>query len=114
MRMWTMLDAAVATLLVLGGLSGLVGGIGLLRFPDFYTRLHAVGITDTSCALLVVLGLVVAAGWSLLTLKLLLILLFLLFTSPTATHALARAAVADDIEPVASGPVAKGERPSKS
>ena len=109
-----MLDAAVAVLLVLGGLAGLVGGVGLLRFPDFYTRLHAVGITDTSCALLVVLGLVAAAGWSLLTVKLLLILLFLLFTSPTATHALARAAVADDIKPIVSEPAAGGERSSKS
>lgn len=112
-----MLELVAGILLVAGGLFGLVGGIGLLRFPDFYTRLHAAGITDTLCALLVVLGLVLLAGWSLLTLKLLLILLFLLFTSPTATHALARAAVADDIEPLTGkGPAAggKGAPPSKA
>lgn len=97
-----MLDLVAGILMVAGGLFGLVGGIGLLRFPDFFTRQHAGGISDTLCALLVVLGLVVAAGWSLLTLKLLLILLFLLFTAPTATHALARAAVADGIQPVTS------------
>lgn len=95
-----MLELVAGILMVLGGVFGLVGGIGLLRFPDFFTRLHAAGISDTLCALLVVLGLVLLAGISLLTLKLLLILLFLLFTAPTATHALARAAVADGIQPL--------------
>lgn len=94
-----MLDVIIGACLIAGGIFGVIGGLGLLRFPDFYTRLHAAGITDTLCALLIVLGLVISAGFSLLTLKLLLILLFLLFTAPTATHALARSAVADGIEP---------------
>ena len=85
--------------LLAGGAFGIIGGIGLLRFPDFYSRLHAAGITDTLCALLIILGLVLQAGLSLLALKLLLILLFLLFTAPTAIHALARAALADNVEP---------------
>lgn len=102
-------EVLVGILLASGGLFGLVGGAGLLRFPDFYTRLHAAGITDTMCALLIVLGLAVSTGWALITLKLLLILLFLLFTSPTATHALARAAVADGLEAEPSGePPSKG------
>lgn len=95
-----MLEALAGALMVAGGVFGLVGGIGLLRFPDFFTRLHAAGISDTLCALLVLLGLVLLAGVSLLTLKLLLILLFLLFTAPTATHALARAGVVDGIQPL--------------
>jgi multicomponent Na+:H+ antiporter subunit G len=104
------LEFVVGVLLVSGGVFGLVGGIGLLRFPDFYTRLHAAGITDTLCALLVILGLVVSVGWGVLMLKLLLILLFLLFTAPTATHALARAAVADSLDPGTP----TGEPPSKA
>lgn len=105
-----MLEVIAGIFLIAGGVFGLIGGIGLLRFPDFYTRLHAAGITDTLCALLIVLGLVISAGFSLLTLKLLLILLFLLFTAPVATHALARTAVADEIEPHAAGSD-KGELP---
>lgn len=89
--------------LLAGGAFGIIGGLGLLRFPDFYTRLHAAGVTDTLCALLIILGLVLQAGLSQISLKLLLILLFLLFTTPTATHALARAALAGDLKPEAPG-----------
>lgn len=89
-------------LLLTGGLFGVIGGIGLIRFPDFYARLHGAGVTDTLCAICIVFGLVLQSGISLLTLKLLLILLFLLFTAPTATHALARAAMVDEVEPVLS------------
>ena len=85
--------------IVTGGLLGIVGGIGMLRFPDFYTRLHAAGITDTLCAILILLGLALQAGITLVTLKLLLIFAFLFFTSPTATHALANAAVHGGLKP---------------
>jgi multicomponent Na+:H+ antiporter subunit G len=85
-------------LLLTGGAFGVIGGLGLLRFPDFYTRLHAAGVTETLCAILIILGLVLQAGFSLLTIKLVLILLFLLFTAPTASHALARAAMIDQEE----------------
>ncbi len=70
----------------------LTGIIGILRFPDFYTRLHAAGLTDTLGALGVLSGLMFFAGLSFVSVKLFLILLFLFFTSPTATHALANAA----------------------
>lgn len=86
--------------LLTGGVFGVIGGIGLLRFPDFYSRLHAASITDTLCALLIVLGLLIQAGIALPSIKLLLILLFLLFTAPTASHALARAAIVDEVQPV--------------
>ena len=108
-----MLEFVAGVLMVAGGVFGLIGGLGLLRFPDFFTRLHAGGISDTLCALLVILGLVLLAGFSLLTLKLLLILLFLLFTAPTATHALARAAVADGIQPLTRKAAKEGEPSSK-
>lgn len=98
-----MVEALVTALswacLLAGGAFGVLGGVGLLRFPDFYSRLHAGGMTDTLTALLIVAGLVLQSGLSLLTLKLLLILLFLLFTTPAATHALARAAWSGGVEP---------------
>lgn len=93
------LDILSWILLISGGVFGVMGGVGLIRFPDFYTRLHAAGVTDTLCALLIILGLIIQAGLSILTVKLALILLFLLFTAPTASHALARSALVDGITP---------------
>ena len=82
-----------------GALLGVVGGVGIHRFPDFYTRLHAVGITDTLCAAMFLLGLSLQAGLSLASFKLLLIFVFLFFTSPTASHALANAAQHGGLKP---------------
>jgi len=70
----------------------LIGAIGALRFPDFYTRLHAVSVCDTLGAGLVLVGLMLQGGLSLVTVKLLLMFYFLMFTGPTAVHALAQAA----------------------
>ena len=93
------IDLISGGLLLGGGLIGVLGALGVLRFPDFYSRLHAAGMTDTLCALMIIAGLIMQMGLSLLTLKLALILLFLLFTAPTATHALARAALSDGVQP---------------
>ncbi|GAK32359.1 sodium:proton antiporter [Iodidimonas nitroreducens] len=79
--------------LIGGPLIVLIGGIGMLRFPDFFTRMHAASLADTGGALLVVLGLLLQSGFTLASIKLLAILLFLLFTSPTAGYALAHAAI---------------------
>ena len=70
----------------------LMGAIGLLRFPDFYTRMHAAGKCDTLGSLLVLTGLAFYAGFNLTSVKILVIALFIFVTSPTATHAIARAA----------------------
>ncbi|HOW61977.1 MAG TPA: monovalent cation/H(+) antiporter subunit G [Candidatus Contendobacter sp.] len=87
-------------LILLGGVAfALIGSVGLLRMPDFYTRLHAAGITDTLGAGLILLGLMLQAGWTLISVKLLLILIFLWFTGPIATHALSRAALLDPDNP---------------
>ncbi|HHW78917.1 MAG TPA: monovalent cation/H(+) antiporter subunit G [Xanthomonadaceae bacterium] len=87
-------------LMLLGGVAfSLIGGVGLLRMPDFYTRLHAASVTDTLGAGLILLGLMVQAGWTLVSVKLLLILVFMWFTGPIATHALARAALVDPANP---------------
>lgn len=101
-------------LLLAGGGFAVIGGLGLLRFPDFYTRLHAGGVTDTLAPLLIVAGLLLQSGLSLLSLKLLLILLFLLFTTPTASHALARAALAEGVEPVTDKRNRDGEEASSN
>jgi multicomponent Na+:H+ antiporter subunit G len=93
------LELASGTLLALGGLFILVGGIGILRLPDFFTRLHASGLNDTMGAALVLIGLMVAAGFTLVSAKLALILFFLLFTAPTSTHALAKAALLGGLKP---------------
>lgn len=85
--------------LVLGGLLGIIGGIGMHRFPDFYTRLHAAGTTDTLCAAFFLLGLGFQAGLTLVSFKLLLIFTFIFFTSPTASHSLANAAILGGLKP---------------
>lgn len=95
----SVIDLLSMLCLLVGGVFGIFGGVGLLRFPDFYTRLHAASITDTLCAFLIIAGLLLKTGLSLLSVKLLLILLFMLFTSPTASHALARAALAAGLVP---------------
>ena len=85
--------------IVSGALLGIAGGIGIHRFPDFYSRLHAVGITDTLCAAMFLIGLSMQTGVSLASVKLLLIFIFLFFSSPTATHALANAALLGGLKP---------------
>jgi multicomponent Na+:H+ antiporter subunit G len=79
-------------LTILGGLLTLVGALGVLRFPDVYTRIHAASITDTGGATLLLLGLGLMSGWNLVTLKLVIAWTFIMLTSPTAAHSLANAA----------------------
>lgn len=88
-----MLSWLSSACLLLGCVFGVIGAIGILRMPDFFTRLHAAGITDTLCAALILLGLMLQADGFQVVIKLLLILFFLLFTTPAATHALAKTAV---------------------
>lgn len=95
--------------LVAGGVVGVIGAIGIHRFPDFYTRLHATGITDTLCALLIIAGLVLQAGFTLAAVKLMMIFLFLFITSPTASHVLANAAMHGGLKPRLDAGVAGGK-----
>ena len=95
----TLLHVASWICLVSGTFFAVVGGIGLLRLPDLYTRMHAAGITDTLGAGLVIIGLALHAGSGLPALKLMMILFFLLVTSPTSSHAVARSALSHGIEP---------------
>jgi len=93
-------EAVSWALIVAGSLAVIVGGIGVLRFPDVYTRMHAAGITDTAGAGLLLAGLMVHEGLTLVTVKLGLMLVFLFFTSPTASFSLAHAAMSSGVEPV--------------
>jgi multicomponent Na+:H+ antiporter subunit G len=101
-------DAASWISLLAGGFFSIVGGIGLLRMPDFYTRTHAASVTETLGAALILLGLVLQAGLSLVTVKLLVIGLLIFFTSPTANHALVKAALYRGLQPLTGSK----ERPS--
>ena len=77
----------------------LTGALGLIRFPDLYSRMHAAGKCDTLGQLLMLTGLAIYEGWELTSLKLLIVAGFVFITSPTATHAIARAAYRSGIRP---------------
>jgi len=85
--------------LLAGSFFAVVGGIGVIRMPDLFTRLHAAGVTDTGGAGLILVGLMLQGGLTLVTAKLLLVLGFMWFSSPVSTYALARAALAGGEEP---------------
>lgn len=87
--MLMILDVLSFILIGLGCLLGLIGGIGILRLPDTYARLHAVGVTDTLCTFLILLGLSLQATGYVVVAKLILVFLFLAFTSPASSYALA-------------------------
>jgi multicomponent Na+:H+ antiporter subunit G len=93
----TVLDVASGLLMAVGALLLVSGGVGLLRFPDFYTRVHAVGLTDPAGAGLILLGLLLRVDTWETAVRLMVILLFLTLTSPTATHILAHAARRDGV-----------------
>ena len=93
----------------LGSILCIIGGLGLLRLPDFYSRLHGGGITDTLGAGLVLLGLMFQGGLTMVTVKLVMILVILLLTSPTSTHAVSKAAFASGLKPFSSDPDHNGK-----
>lgn len=97
--MAAVLDALSWVLLCAGGAFVFIGGIGALRMPNFYTRLHAASLTDTLGTILVLAGVMLQAGLSLSAVKLAAILLFLLMTGPTAAYALANAALLAGMRP---------------
>lgn len=97
--MTLLVDILSGLCLLAGAFFCVVGGIGLLRMPDFYTRMHAASVTETLGAGLILLGLMLQAGFTLITVKLIMIGLLIFFASPTASHALARAAMLRGVKP---------------
>ncbi|MCH9847617.1 monovalent cation/H(+) antiporter subunit G [Burkholderiaceae bacterium] len=86
--------------LAIGGIFCVIGAIGLLRMPDFFTRMHAASVIETLGAGLILFGLIIQAGWTLIAVKLVMLFLLIFFASPTASHALARAALAKGMKPL--------------
>lgn len=93
------LDVLSFLLMTTGGLFILIGGIGALRLPNIYTRMHAASLTDSIASILVLAGIMLQAGLSLATIKLAAILIFLLLTGPTASYAIANAALLSGMKP---------------
>jgi multicomponent Na+:H+ antiporter subunit G len=94
------IDIASAACLAAGAFFCLVGALGMLRMPDFYTRVHAASVVDTLGAGFVLFGLLLQAGFTLVGAKLVMLGLMLFFASPTATHALVRAAQMRGVRPL--------------
>lgn len=89
-------------LIAVGSAFIVIGGIGVLRMPEVYTRMHASSVTETAGSLFVLIGLMVLSGLTLATVKLFAIALFLLFTSPVSTYALVNTALISGQKPVVS------------
>lgn len=87
-------------LCMVGAALTVVGTIGVLRFPDFYTRLHAASVTDTSGATALLVGMALMSPDMLTVFKLAAIWVFLFLTGPTATHAIANAAHVAGMQPI--------------
>lgn len=92
-------DIASWTAFAAGGFFLIVGSIGMVRLPDFWSRLHGAGVIDTLGAELIILGMIFQAGFGVTAMKLVLIGFFVFFTSPTATHAVANAAFVAGLRP---------------
>lgn len=98
---------------LIGGTAfALIGAVGIVRLPDVFTRMHGAGMIDTLGAGLILLGLMIQAGLTLVSVKLALIAVFLFFTSPTTTFALARAALSGGVDPTPTTDNKKGDEPS--
>lgn len=94
-----MIDLVVQVMLYVSGIFALIGSIGLIRFPDFYTRTHAATVTTVGSLSLGFLALMIWSFWSIYTLKIIIIVIFNLLTNPTTTHAIAEKAFRMGITP---------------
>ncbi|MBV1925576.1 MAG: monovalent cation/H(+) antiporter subunit G [Rhodobacteraceae bacterium] len=95
----TIVNIASWILIISGSFFAIVGAVGTLRFPDFWSRLHAASITDSAGVILLLIGMMLQAGPGLIAVKLLIILIFLFITGPTSTHAVANAALVSGLKP---------------
>jgi multicomponent Na+:H+ antiporter subunit G len=107
-------------LMATGSIMLIIGAIGIVRLPDVFSRMHAAGVIDTMGSGAVLIGLMLQAGLTIVTVKLGLVIIFIMFTSPTATHALARASLLGGVDPQLEGEASKifdhdqGSNPSKT
>jgi multicomponent Na+:H+ antiporter subunit G len=108
------IDILSWALILIGAFALITGAVGVLRFPDVYTRMHAASITDTLGAGSIILGLILQAGLTLVAGKLLLILVFIFFTSPASSFALAHAALSSGVEPILDADLREKDKESSS
>ena len=95
----------LAWVLILGGcFFTVIGAVGLVRFPDVYSRVHSVGVVDTAGVGFLLVGLTLYGGLTIVTVKLLLILAFIFFTSPTSSNAFANVIYSSGIKPLLANP----------
>lgn len=97
--MSTVIDLASWALILSGSFFTVVGAFGLVRMPEIFTRMHAASVTDTMGVGLLILGMGLQAGFTLVTLKLVFLLALFFFTAPVVTHALAQACLHEDVQP---------------
>ena len=86
--------------IITGALAIIIGLVGVFRMPDFFTRLHAASVVDTMGTMLILVGLMLYSGFNLVSVKLLLVMIFILITTPAAAHALAKSALHGGLKPV--------------
>jgi len=99
----TPIEIVATVFVVVGTFFGLVATVGLIRLPDLYARLHAASKSDTLGSILSLAGLAIVLGFTTESMKLVFLLVFLFVTSPTAAHAIARAAKEQEVDPVGEG-----------
>ena len=85
-------------LILVGSVMAIIGALGALRFPDFWSRLHAASVTDSGGVIFLLLGMGIHSGFNLITFKLFLIGAFLFITGPTSSHAVANAALVSGVK----------------
>lgn len=90
------IDWLSALLVLVGSIFCLIGAFGLIKMPNFITRVHCASLVDSLGAILILSGLIIQAGFTLTAIKLLLTLIFLMLTGPTAIHALVNTALHED------------------
>ncbi len=110
--MTLLMDILSGLFLAAGAFFAIVGGIGLLRMPDVFTRMHAASVTETLGAGFMLIGLMLQSGLTLVTAKLAIMGLLILLASPTSSHALARAALMSGLKPLLGKQLSDAEVPS--
>jgi multicomponent Na+:H+ antiporter subunit G len=90
---------AVAVLLAAGFAFHALAALGVIRLPDFYTRLHAVSKAETLGVVLTLAAVAVSAELTLTTVKVVFVAVFLFLANPTSTHAIGRAAFRTGLRP---------------
>lgn len=95
----SLISISSSLFLLVGSFLCISGGVGILKFPDFYSRMHAVGVTETLATTMILIGLMLQNPDALVVLKLILILILTLIIGPTASHALAQAAIQNNLKP---------------